>query len=155
MSPTLLEVSLSLSSSPSRTRRAVLTSDALCTVWYWLGQRFATPLLIQSLLLIMSQFALLFVCLRYDPTLSAFRVSDDGVGEHQHLRAQSAAAEDIRDEEEEALMRPSSAQKHALNDADPAEATSDGREKMGAGRPGNLWAWRSFGVSTIPSPSSA
>ncbi|WVQ85022.1 hypothetical protein IAT38_007186 [Cryptococcus sp. DSM 104549] len=37
-------------------------------VFFWLGNRFETPLLIQSLLLIISQLGLLAICLHYSPT---------------------------------------------------------------------------------------
>lgn len=43
----------------------VLIVANVTRVFYWLGERFQTALLVQSLLMILAQFALLYVCLLY------------------------------------------------------------------------------------------
>lgn len=47
----------------------VLIIANITRVYYWLAARFETPLLVQSVLMIIAQFALLFVCIRYKPTI--------------------------------------------------------------------------------------
>jgi len=47
---------------------AVLIMANITRIFFWLGDRFEVALLIQSILMIISQFALLYICLKYSPT---------------------------------------------------------------------------------------
>ncbi|WOO84975.1 PQ-loop repeat-containing protein 1 [Vanrija pseudolonga] len=54
-----------------------------CTirVFFWLGEHFETPLLVQALLLIISQLALLWICLYYSPQRKTKAVERDDEAE--------------------------------------------------------------------------
>ncbi|KZT39396.1 hypothetical protein SISSUDRAFT_1070555 [Sistotremastrum suecicum HHB10207 ss-3] len=54
----------------SRDVCAILLISNITRCFFWLGRRFEFPLLMQSVLLILSQLALLHICLLYRPTLS-------------------------------------------------------------------------------------
>ncbi|GMK55816.1 hypothetical protein CspeluHIS016_0208720 [Cutaneotrichosporon spelunceum] len=48
-------------------------------VFFWLGERFEIALLVQSLLLVVSQLVLLWICLYYTPSPSTGSQEDDGL----------------------------------------------------------------------------
>jgi len=51
----------------SRDVCAILLISNIARCFFWIGDRFETPLLVQSLLLIVTQLALLFICVTYRP----------------------------------------------------------------------------------------
>ena len=105
----------------------VLIVANIARVWFWVGERFETTLLIQSILMIVAQIGLLFVCLRYrhydasgTPSVS---VSSDGP-EWPQGRSEG-------DEEP-------TAERHLLH-----KLASGGSP---ARRPFALWQWPGFGA---------
>ncbi|KAF9523058.1 hypothetical protein CPB83DRAFT_863545, partial [Crepidotus variabilis] len=54
----------------SRDVCAILLIANITRCFFWLGNRFETALLVQSLLMIVAQLALLYICIRYRPRLS-------------------------------------------------------------------------------------
>ncbi|KAF7430594.1 hypothetical protein PC9H_006302 [Pleurotus ostreatus] len=50
---------------------AILLLANLTRCFFWLGERFERALLIQSILMIFAQIALLFICLKYRPRISS------------------------------------------------------------------------------------
>ncbi|KAL1407633.1 hypothetical protein Q8F55_007066 [Vanrija albida] len=89
-----------------------------CTirVFFWLGEHFETPLLVQALLLIISQLALLWICLYYSPS------------------RKSKAVEPDEEAEGEETDRTAFLPEETAPDAAPAWR-----------RPFNFWQWESFG----------
>ncbi|ELU43584.1 PQ-loop domain-containing protein [Rhizoctonia solani AG-1 IA] len=58
------------SSGFSRDVCAILLIANIARCFFWLGNRFEFPLLIQSILMILAQLALLYICIRYRPDIS-------------------------------------------------------------------------------------
>ncbi|KIM68077.1 hypothetical protein SCLCIDRAFT_1209461 [Scleroderma citrinum Foug A] len=54
----------------SRDVCAILLLANITRCFFWLGTRFEFPLLVQSLLMILAQLALLYICIRYRPHVS-------------------------------------------------------------------------------------
>ncbi|WVR09058.1 hypothetical protein IAU60_006119 [Kwoniella sp. DSM 27419] len=111
-------------------------------VFFWLGNRFETPLLVQSLLLILSQLLLLAICLHYAP-------SSDAAGEGVDYAALSpmpspnpASATQQNQEDAEYLNRPPLTR---------SPSSANRRMKglfvgMGAKRPFDFWQWEGYGA---------
>ncbi|KZT09896.1 uncharacterized protein LAESUDRAFT_722046 [Laetiporus sulphureus 93-53] len=59
----------------SRDVCAILLLANITRCFFWLGSRFEIPLLLQSLLMILAQLALLYICIRYRP-----RTSSENIG---------------------------------------------------------------------------
>lgn len=55
----------------SRDVCAILLIANITRCFFWLGERFEFALLIQSVLMILAQLALLYICIRYRPTASS------------------------------------------------------------------------------------
>ncbi|CAE6478060.1 unnamed protein product [Rhizoctonia solani] len=58
------------SSGFSRDVCAILLIANITRCFFWIGNRFEFPLLIQSILMILAQLALLYICIRYRPHIS-------------------------------------------------------------------------------------
>ncbi|CAE7203847.1 unnamed protein product [Rhizoctonia solani] len=58
------------SSGFSRDVCAILLIANITRCFFWIGNRFEFPLLAQSLLMILAQLALLYICIRYRPDIS-------------------------------------------------------------------------------------
>ncbi|OCH91027.1 hypothetical protein OBBRIDRAFT_556842 [Obba rivulosa] len=58
------------SSGFSRDVCAILLLANITRCFFWLGDRFELALLVQSILMILAQLALLYICIKYKPRLS-------------------------------------------------------------------------------------
>ncbi|KAL7421231.1 hypothetical protein Q5752_004116 [Cryptotrichosporon argae] len=102
-------------------------------IFFWLGERFETPLLVQSILLIVSQLCLLSICLHYAPSARA-QYTPLGPG-------------DVEFDADANAGRPG----HAGGAPLPT-GPSDGAGGMGAlwrhgkSRPFGLWEWDGLGA---------
>ncbi|KAJ3720912.1 hypothetical protein EV361DRAFT_906894 [Lentinula raphanica] len=66
----------------SRDVCAILLIANITRCFFWLGDRFALALLIQSILMILAQLALLYICIIYRP-----RISPEGLGTSNRIYA--------------------------------------------------------------------
>ncbi|EIM80530.1 uncharacterized protein STEHIDRAFT_68204 [Stereum hirsutum FP-91666 SS1] len=64
----------------SRDVCAVLLLSNICRAFFWIGSRFEFALLLQSILMILAQLALLYICILYRP-----RLSPEGLGTSTRL----------------------------------------------------------------------
>ncbi|TYJ56436.1 hypothetical protein B9479_002839 [Cryptococcus floricola] len=107
-------------------------------IFFWLGERFETPLLIQSILLILSQLGLLAICLHYSPSArSQESESYTPIDPSNHDPDQSL--EEIEHTEGPSSFAP---HQHPLNEG--------GLKNMWRGlkagnRPFGFWQWEGFG----------
>ncbi|WWC91207.1 uncharacterized protein L201_006149 [Kwoniella dendrophila CBS 6074] len=116
----------------------VLLIANIIRVFFWLGNRFETPLLIQSLLLIVSQLILLAICLHYKPTATD---SSEDATNYAPLSP---------------LPSSPNPQSHSREDSDylsqPPTANSNNRGSgglkglcVGGKRPFEFWQWEGYG----------
>lgn len=130
----------------SREICGVLLISNITRIFYWLGERFELGLLIQSILMILAQLALLQICLRFDPSSSSSsrittRVENSGSPsvEHQSL---------IRDESsQEPLSSPIGIGNLASTAEEiPEPISNSSKDSVRAKYCCNFWNWTSFGV---------
>jgi len=95
-------------------------------IFFWLGNRFETPLLVQSLLLIISQLFLLSLCLHYAPLDPELSTSSAPLSPLPQAGAEDTADEGPAWVEQPAVTGPSKA--------------------LGSKRPFDFWQWEGYGA---------
>lgn len=108
----------------------VLIVANILRIFFWFGKRFELALLVQSILMIAFQLALLYVCLKYS---SPSQVASTVVG--------LAAPSDPNDPAKPLATSATS----LLNPANGPSALPNSGSRFGK-RPYNLWQWASYGT---------
>ncbi|KAG0148964.1 hypothetical protein CROQUDRAFT_40632 [Cronartium quercuum f. sp. fusiforme G11] len=129
----------------SREICGVLLIANITRCFYWLGARFETALLVQSILMILAQFALLEACLRFAPGSSQSRNRSFWSRDLAHTPS-----------EQQSLMSPQSPQESLSGPAgigglaataeEVPEATLPLKATIRAKYCCNFWNWGSFGL---------
>ncbi|WWC64022.1 uncharacterized protein I303_106628 [Kwoniella dejecticola CBS 10117] len=114
-------------------------------VFFWLGNRFETPLLIQSLLLILSQLVLLAICLHYKP--SSPNLEDSSNYAPLSPLPNSPNPGHSREESDYLSQPPTSSSRGAGAGAGAGVGEGSGIKGLfvGGRRPFGFWQWDGYG----------
>ncbi|OCF40946.1 hypothetical protein I317_05224 [Kwoniella heveanensis CBS 569] len=127
----------------------VLLVANIVRVFFWLGNRFETPLLVQSLLLILSQLLLLAICLHYAPSPDSADAPDYAPLSPLPGSDPTSDPEAYRREESDYLSRPP-AHRMAIGSREGGPVGTGGVKGlfvgMGRRRPLDFWQWEGYGT---------
>ncbi|KAH9815361.1 hypothetical protein DFH28DRAFT_1082229 [Melampsora americana] len=132
----------------SREICGVLLISNITRIFYWFGERFEIGLLIQSILMILTQLILLQICLRFSHSTSSS--SNDSLSRHENLESPSIENQSfIRDESssEEELSSPIGIG-HLASTAEeiPELISSSSKDSIRSKYCCNFWNWNTFGL---------
>ncbi|KAI9636764.1 uncharacterized protein MKK02DRAFT_33885 [Dioszegia hungarica] len=116
----------------------VLLIANIIRIFFWLGNRFETPLLVQSILLIVSQLLLLSICLHYRPSPTS------PTADYAPLSPMLDAPDSSSSPDYPSHHRPSSPSGHARIGNLPRSRKSRFTE-MFTSRPFGFWQWAALG----------